>query len=78
MELSAAIDCKLAQRISQQIMDKVQIIVTGAIGSMGSKAVCALGKGEAVRKRIQKEVPSAALQLMQVDMASLGQCAVGG
>ncbi len=66
-------------------MEKVQIIVTGATGSMGSEAVRALAKrgsrvimacrnlekGEAVRKRILDDMPSADLQLMQVDMASL-------
>ena len=66
-------------------MEKVQIIVTGATGSMGSVAVRSLAKqgcsvimacrnlekGEAVRKRILDEAPAAELQLMQVDMASM-------
>ena len=66
-------------------MEKVQIIVTGATGGMGSEAVRALAKqghsvimacrnlekGEAIRKRILDEIPSADLTLMQVDLASL-------
>ena len=66
-------------------MEKVQIIVTGATGGMGSEAVRALAKqghsvimacrnlekGETIRKRILDEIPSADLTLMQVDLASL-------
>lgn len=66
-------------------MEKVQIIVTGATGGMGSEAVRTLAKkgrsvlmacrnlekGEDVKKRILEEVPSADLTLMQVDLASL-------
>lgn len=66
-------------------MEKIQIIVTGATGGMGSEAVRALAKqgrsvimacrnlekGVAVKKRILEEVPSADLTLMQVDLASL-------
>lgn len=66
-------------------MEKVQIIVTGATGGMGSEAVRALAKqgrsvimacrdlekGEAVKKRILEEAPSADLTLMQVDLSSL-------
>ena len=66
-------------------MEKVQIIVTGATGGMGSEAVRALAKqghsvimacrnlekGETIRKRILDEIPSADLTLMQVDLTSL-------
>ena len=66
-------------------MEKVQMIVTGASGSIGSEAVRALAKrghavimacrdqakGEAVRDRLMDENPSADLELMLVDMASL-------
>lgn len=83
--LSAAFNRYTTERIGQQIMDKVQIIVTGATGSMGSEAVRALAKkghsvimacrnlekGEAVKKSILEEMPAAELQLMQADLASL-------
>ena len=66
-------------------MEKVQIIVTGASGSIGSAAVRALAqrgfgvimacrnleKGERVKSKILNSLPRADLKLMQVDMASL-------
>ena len=66
-------------------MGKVQIIVTGATGSMGSEAVRALvqkghsvimacrnmEKGELVRNKLLEENPAADLELRQVDLASL-------
>ena len=70
---------------SALFMEKVQIIVTGASGSIGSAVVCALAqrgfsvimacrnleKGEKVKSEILKSLPEADLKLMQVDMASL-------
>lgn len=61
------------------------MIITGATGSIGSEAVRAMAKrghavimacrnvekGEAVKRRLLEENPSARLQVMQVDMASL-------
>ncbi|MDO5316941.1 MAG: SDR family NAD(P)-dependent oxidoreductase [bacterium] len=66
-------------------MEQVQMIITGATGSIGSEAVRAMAKrgyavimacrnvekGEAVKRRLLEENPSARLQVMQVDMASL-------
>ena len=66
-------------------MEKVQVIVTGASGSIGSAAVRALAqrgfsvimacrnleKGERVKSEILNSLPEADLKLMQVDMASL-------
>lgn len=66
-------------------MEKVQIIITGATGSIGFEAVMAMAKrnysvimacrnvskGEEARERVLKENPGADLQVMQVDMASL-------
>ena len=66
-------------------MEKVQVIVTGASGSIGSAAVRALAqrgfsvimacrnvdKGEKVKSEILNSLPEADLKLMQVDMASL-------
>ena len=66
-------------------MEQVQMIITGATGSIGSEAVRAMAKkghavimacrnvekGEAVKQRLLEENPSARLQVMQVDMASL-------
>ena len=71
--------------VSESLMDKVQVIVTGASGSIGSAAVRALAqrgfgiimacrnveKGERVKSEIKKALPDADLHLMQVDMASL-------
>lgn len=66
-------------------MEKVQVIVTGASGSIGSAAVRAMAqrgfsvimacrnleKGERVKSEILSFLPEADLKLMQVDMASL-------
>ena len=66
-------------------MEQVQMIITGATGSIGSEAVRAMAKrghavimacrnvekGEAVKRRLLEENPLARLQVMQVDMASL-------
>ena len=71
--------------VSESLMEKVQVIVTGASGSIGSAAVRALAqrgyrvimacrnveKGEKVRTEIQNSLPEADLQVMQIDMASL-------
>ena len=71
--------------VSESLMEKVQVIVTGASGSIGSASVSALAqrgfgvimacrnveKGERVKSEIVKSLPEADLQLMQVDMASL-------
>ena len=71
--------------VSESLMEKVQVIVTGASGSIGSVAVRALAqrgyrvimacrnveKGEKTKTEIQKSLPEADLQVMQVDMASL-------
>ncbi len=65
-------------------MEKIQIIITGASGSIGSATVRAMAqrgcsvimacrnleKGESVKLLIMKELPEADLQVMQVDMAS--------
>lgn len=83
--LSAAFDSRFAKQISRLVMEKNQIIVTGATGSMGLEAVRELAKrgcrvvmacrnmekGEVARQRVLMEVPSAEIQLMQVDMASM-------
>ena len=66
-------------------MEKAQVIVTGASGSIGSAAVRALAqrgfsvimacrnleKGERVKSEILNSLPRTDLELMQVDMASL-------
>ena len=66
-------------------MEKAQVIVTGASGSIGSAAVRAMAqrgfsvimacrnleKGERVKSEILSFLPEADLKLMQVDMASL-------
>ena len=71
--------------VSESLMEKVQVIVTGASGSIGSAAVLALAqrgyrvimacrnveKGEKIKAEIQNSLPEADLQVMQVDMASL-------
>ena len=71
--------------VSESLMEKVQVIVTGASGSIGSAAVRALAqrgyrvimacrnveKGEKTKTEIQNSLPEADLQVMQVDMASL-------